>query len=439
MSESSLSLLRAERRYPTTHYKDDFRSPFERDRDRVLYSDEFRRLGGVTQVVSPTERQLIHTRLTHSLEVAQIGRALANRILKIVDDPAVIDSVGGLDPFVVEAAALIHDLGHPPFGHVIEHLLDELLVDPKLDLMKDGYEGNAQSFRIVTQLSIRSEDYLGMNLTRATLAATLKYPWFHASASEHRGKWGCYDSDSDDFSFARSFVPEQHLGQTLEAALMDWADDIAYAVHDMDDFVRAGLIPLDLLISDESERARIVDLEMERQQIPEERRERLKESFDHVLAMAPQKFRGARVRRADLQNFTSYLVNRYIAAPEFTNAGYGESAIDIGQDYKDEVLMLKGLTWQYVIRGQGLITQRYGQRHLVKSLFDVLVAASASADDWTVFPPVFKESLNSSTSKRARYRLVADVIASMTERQVVDVYMRLTGQSLGSAMDQALL
>jgi len=413
------------------------RSPFERDRDRVLYSDEFRRLGGVTQVVSPTERQLIHTRLTHSLEVAQIGRALANRILSTVSDDAAIATVGGLDPLVVEAAALIHDLGHPPFGHVVEHLLQDLV--SKAGGVDEGFEGNAQSFRIATKLSIRSTDHQGLNLTRATLAATLKYPWFQADSAAHADKWGCYESETEDFRFAREFSGENEGVQTLEAALMDWADDIAYAVHDMDDFVRVGLIPLDQLIDDGSERDQFIAAEIVRQKRGREHEPQLRRAFERVLSFAPRDYKNARTLRADMRSLTSVLVSRYISAPVFTGAGFGKQAIEIGQEYLDEVAMLKGLTWQYVIRGQALATQRYGQRHLVESLFQIFLLAVDDREDWVVFPPSMRERLESLQSDVEKCRFVADVIASMTERQVVDIHSRLTGQSLGSAMDQALL
>jgi dGTPase len=375
--------------------------------------------------------------LTHSLEVAQIGRALANRILTTVDDPEAIARVGGLDPYVVEAASLIHDLGHPPFGHVIEHLLHDLVTDH--GSQPDGFEGNAQSFRIVTKLSIRSEDFLGMNLTRATLAATLKYPWLHIDSEPRNGKWGCYDSEEKDFEFARAHCGTYKWIPTLEAALMDWADDIAYAVHDMDDFVRAGLIPLNQLISDQAERDQFIELELDRQNRAPGERTQLSEAFERVLAFAPQEYRNARMLRADLRNFSSALVSRYIVAPRFVGNGFGKQALDIGREYLDEVAMLKGLTWQYVIRGQGLATQRYGQRHLVRSLFELLLGAAAIPEDWVVFPAVMRDRLSEATTEIDRSRIVADVIASMTERQVVDVFSRLTGQSLGSAMDQALI
>ena len=149
----------------------DCRTAFQRDRDRLLYSDYLRRLASVTQVASAAEGASFHNRLTHSIKVAQVGRRLAELLLSRDKDLA-----GFLDPDVVEAAALAHDLGHPPFGHVADRHLCALAVENDLG---DGFEGNAQTFRIVTRLSVRrSGGGLGLDLTRATLAATAKYPWF---------------------------------------------------------------------------------------------------------------------------------------------------------------------------------------------------------------------------------------------------------------------
>jgi dGTPase len=160
---------------------DDVRSRGKRDRDRILYTSSLRRLGEITQVASPQESQVLHNRLTHSLEVAQIGKRLAQRLLQ---EPGGLDraeSVGGIDPDVVEAAALAHDLGHPPFGHIAERQLKRCVQDAGLT---DEYEGNAQSFRIVISLEQRLLGFPGLNLTRATLNAILKYPCLHEDAEQ---------------------------------------------------------------------------------------------------------------------------------------------------------------------------------------------------------------------------------------------------------------
>ena len=162
---------------------DDQRSRSQRDRDRLLYSAAFRRLAGVTQVASPAEADIFHNRLTHTLKVAQVGRRLAEKLLKEQPDEA--DALGGIDPEVVEAAGLAHDLGHPPFGHIAEETLENCLQKRKVG---GGYEGNAQSFRIVTKLAARFEEEDGLDLTRATLSAILKYPWIRDKDDEKKKK-----------------------------------------------------------------------------------------------------------------------------------------------------------------------------------------------------------------------------------------------------------
>ena len=227
---------------------EDQRGPFQRDRDRIIYTSAFRRLAWVTQVVSAHEGDPFHNRLTHTLEVAQIGKRLAEKLLK--EQPEEVSAVGGVDPEVVEAAALAHDLGHPPFGHAAERELDELV--RKAGLL-DGFEGNPQSFRVLTKLAVRGHESLGLNLTRATLDATLKYPWYRTSTPpQHGRKWGAYNTESAEFEWVRGSEP-RCVQKSAEAELMDFADDIAYAIHDVEDFYRTGLIPLDRLVTNQDE------------------------------------------------------------------------------------------------------------------------------------------------------------------------------------------
>jgi dGTPase len=223
----------------------DQRSPGPRDRDRVLYTSALRRLASVTQVVSPSEGHIFHNRLTHTLEVAQIARRLAEKFVS--ESPELATVLGGIDADVVEAAALAHDLGHPPFGHVAEEELDRCARDRHLE---DGFEGNAQSFRILVHGAAHREGYRGLNLTRATLNAVLKYPWVRdvhdpRVANKRFRKFGSYFADQNWLTFAREGFAGD--GQSIEAEIMEYADDIGYSVHDLDDFFRAGLIPLGLV------------------------------------------------------------------------------------------------------------------------------------------------------------------------------------------------
>ncbi|MCP2330008.1 dGTPase [Actinoalloteichus cyanogriseus DSM 43889] len=240
-------------------------SPFRVDRDRVASSPSFARLGAVTQVVSSTgSGLLVHNRLTHSLKVAQVARGIAERIHADARQHAAVDRLGGLDLDVVEAASLAHDLGHPPFGHLGEQVLDRL-ARHRFGL-PDGFEGNAQTFRIVTTTDAGGLLTPGLDLTAAVRAALLKYPWTRLSSPRPhprtmrvppRGaaeppdapgtgsaKFCVYVSELDDLLQARApFLGRiDDWQQTVEASVMDTADDIAYAIHDLDDFYRLGVL-----------------------------------------------------------------------------------------------------------------------------------------------------------------------------------------------------
>jgi len=237
---------------------------FRVDRDRIAASPFFARLGGVTQVVSATDSGLLHNRLTHSLKVAQVARTIAERITSSSEHAGLCEKLGGCEPDVAEAAALAHDLGHPPFGHLGEQVLDRI-ARHRLGLA-DGFEGNAQTFRILTTTDVRGPSGVGLDLTAAVRAAVLKYPWSrlhlpqpHPSTMDvpPRGaaepadgpgsgssKFSAYVTEQADLEqarepFAGKVEPWQ---QTVEASVMDTADDIAYAIHDLQDFHRIGVL-----------------------------------------------------------------------------------------------------------------------------------------------------------------------------------------------------
>lgn len=239
-------------------------SPFRADLDRIVSSPFFARLAGVTQVVSAGGSALLHNRLTHSLKVAQVARLIAERVMAAPDSREAVQKLGGCEPDVAEAAALGHDLGHPPFGHLGEQVLDRI-ARHRYGL-PDGFEGNAQTFRIVTTTEVGGPTPRGLNLTAATRAALLKYPWARlhyptphpagmpvpprgaAEPPEAPGsgsaKFSAYSTDLADLEQARApfagrIEPWQ---QTVEASVMDLADDIAYAIHDLQDFHRIGVL-----------------------------------------------------------------------------------------------------------------------------------------------------------------------------------------------------
>jgi len=431
---------RLARYYPEEQHTpagEDLRSPARHDRDRILYSSALRRLSGITQIISPSGNHPSHNRLTHTLEVAQIGRSLAERLLA-AHTPEELLPFGGLDPDVVEAAALAHDLGHPPFGHISERELDRLV--NVVHGYHDGFEGNAQSFRILTRLLVRHRERDGLNLTRATLSAATKYPWLRAQSGEHARKWGAYHTEEHAFRWSREHLPQPEV-KTLEADLMDWADDVAYAVHDLDDFFRVGAIPLDRLASDTRERERFLTAHLDRQGATPSEQDEQRRIFEDLLTFVPvtEPYQGSREDQARSRSLVSTLVHRYIA-----RVTIGATGLEIDPQVRAEVNLLKGVTWHYVIDSRALVTQRYGHTQLIRSLFTVLSEAaseSAQRQETTRILPVFYQQMvrDGHFADAVIVRCVADYIASMTESQVIDLHHRLTGISLGAALDPIVL
>ena len=449
-----MSADRYARRYGSTAPRaEDKRKEGQRDRDRLLYTSAFRRLAGITQVVAPAEGNVFHNRLTHTLEVAQIGRRLAERLIQKHNEDFIND-IGGLDSEVVEAAAMAHDLGHPPFGHIAERTLCELLDDNDIELKdgfkKDGFEGNAQSFRIVTKLAVRYQErdngIVGLNLCRATLNAIAKYPWERNQNPDNRKKWGVYSSERDDLAFAREDPQPDDYNRTAEAELMDWADDVAYAVHDLEDFYRANLIPLNRLILVDDERQQFLESAFERLGVEAETdKNRLGALFEKTITWLPtiEQYQGTTAQRAALRGSTSFFINRYIDALDLVdpkdNSG---KTVRIDQVLEEEVRLLKELTWHYVIQNPSLRTQQHGQQEVIRGLF-ARYSDAAKKRDYQMFPAGYQEEFERQQREGAgpgeRARTIADYIASMTEQQALKMYGRITGTSLGSVLDPSAL
>jgi dGTPase len=436
------------------------RTRFERDRDAIIYTSAFRRLAGVTQVISPGEGLVLHNRLTHTLEVAQIALRLAQNLSKRFS--AECEAFGGLDPSLVEAAALAHDLGHPPFGHIAEKTLNRLIV--KAGLI-DGYEGNAQAFRIVTKLAARDPRIEGLNLTRATLNAILKYPRVQRERLEKVGpeihqaekKWGAYSSEQFYLNFARELQkPGREKERCLEAQIMDWADDIAYSVSDTEDFFRAGMIPLDRIFAGEESADQFVDAvfnRWEEQKITDEVRgdfalDDLRKAFVKMRRELPSfeaPYDDCRDHRVRLRAFTSQLIGRYIQGTKISHPQSGKADyLDIDVKFRMEVRMLKELTWQYVIKNSALAGQQYGHQRVVTKLFEIYGEAIASSDpdDWDILPARDRDALrwlarsgSGALPDKDVIRLAADAIAGMTDQQALRMYQRLTGVSPGGAFE----
>jgi dGTPase len=415
----------------------DTRTPAERDRDRILYSSAFRRLAEGTQVVSPTIGYVFHNRLTHSLQVAQVGRRLAERLRGTHLEES--EWAGCLDPDVVEAACLAHDLVHPPFGHIAEEELNALTTD------YGGFEGNAQSFRILTKLAFHSENHRGLNLTRATLAGVLKYPWLRNENPLKPKKWGAYETERPDFDFATALCSRAQV-RTLEADLMDWADDVTYSVHDIEDFYKAGRIPAHLLshVRDSGERKTFFDDVFRRRKNNPDfaDRARLEEAFTDVMLSnfaLEEQYIGKASQRAALRVFTSNLIGRYINGVKIVSSG-DETKVAIDPGLQSEVAMLKELVWTYVIEAPALATQQYGQRKIIRELFAIYTDAANCEGKRKIFPAYYRERLDATGSGAQEIcRICVDLIASLTEAQVINMHQRLTGSSLGSALEDLVI
>lgn len=430
-----------------TEYSQDQRSRFERDRDRVLYTSAFHRLGGITQVASADEGHVFHNRLTHTLEVAQVARRVAEKLVR--EDRQKPNASTQVDADVVETCALIHDLGHPPFGHIAEVELDRLITEQNLDGRNpDGFEGNAQSFRIVTKLARRTPEYAGLNLTRATLNGTLKYPWLRwrsrnrkaltTRQKKHNKKWSAYDSEKEHFEWARESMPKGSEEQALEAQIMDWADDVTYAVHDTGDFYRCGLIPLDRLRTKEGgERGKFYErVFSDRDWIKQQpfTKRQLTEAFDNLMRLfiLNGPYVGTIEDRALVRRFTAGRINECIRETQLSS---DRKRLIIPEQKRQEIWMLKQLTWQYVIHRASLATKQEGQRRILRELFTTYHQAALKVDDLDLFPPAYVALLKKAKTNRERTRLVCDMIAGMTEDQAINTHRKLTGINLGSVLD----
>ncbi|MFE9796997.1 deoxyguanosinetriphosphate triphosphohydrolase [Streptomyces goshikiensis] len=400
------------------------RTAFQRDRARVLHSGALRRLAGKTQVVTPGTRSYDwdaspRTRLTHSLECAQVGRELGAAL--------------GCDPDLVEAACLSHDMGHPPFGHNGEEALNEFAEDC------GGFEGNAQSLRLLTRLEPKrfvpdpgTGEFVsvGLNLTRASLDAATKYPWARGGHPTDPGsvKFGAYEDDLPVFEWLRRGAPANR--KCFEAQVMDWADDVAYSVHDFEDGLHAGHLDPNLLFA-EPERTEIWRVAIGRYVPADTDPEELREALDRLMEEEwwPHGYDGSAVAQARLKDATSQLIGRFcLAAEGATRAAYGSGRLTryaaelvVPRAARNECAVLKAVADLYVMQRDEQERIRADQRVVLAELAEALSARAPEGLD-----PQFRAVFDAAADDKARKRAVIDQIASLTDAAARSLHDRLT-------------
>ncbi len=376
------------------------RDDFARDRARVLHSASLRRLSAKTQVVQPDSDDFVRNRLTHSLEVAQIGREFGGAL--------------GCDADLVDTACLAHDLGHPPFGHNGETALNEIAADI------GGFEGNAQTLRLLTRLEAKRVHAdgrpAGLNLTRASLDAVTKYPWGKDENRWGTGKFGVYADDLEVFRWYRGSEPDGR--RCLEAQAMDWSDDVAYSVHDVEDAVASGRVDLRAMRSP-SEMAPVIVVAREHYARDLDEAE-LAEALARLLSTdwIPQSHNGSRTDLAALKDMTSRLIGRFVQSVEVaTRAKHGEGPLTryaadlvIPDDSRAECAVLKATAAHFVMFTDERQSVMGGQRAQIRELVDAYRDQPEARLD-----PLHLVDFQDAVDDGAALRAVIDQVASLSD------------------------
>jgi dGTPase len=395
----------------------DARSSFERDWARIIHSSAFRRLQGKTQIFAPATADFLRTRVTHSIEVAQIGRALANRF--------------GVPPALVEAACLAHDLGHPPFGHTGEEALNSVMD------AHGGFEGNAQSFHIVTKLEQKHPDYDGLDLCRGTLLGLIKYPF-------RRGYGSKYIYEEDASVYADWLYEGTDLSlltepdgtrppRTIAAQLMDWADDIAYSVHDLEDGILSGYLQPTTWNTDGFLKAvhrGVRSAPINWQDGPPSEDEvaaYVRPLFDAYAKWAPD------IPMDVIRETSRGYIDKFARAGTVTQGADAKTSFDfelsIPEPIRVENQVLKSITFEFIIRDHRTVQIFHKGETIVLRLFEELLENATTRqrkDRFLLFPRPLRERLAiDRDNQSALARLVCDYIASMTEGQALRLYRRL--------------
>jgi dGTPase len=390
------------------------RGDFQRDRGRLIHSSALRRLAQKTQVLSPAAgMDFARNRLTHSLEVAQVGREIGETV--------------GLEPDVVDTACLAHDLGHPPFGHNGETAINLWAED------FGGFEGNAQTFRVLTRLESKrfaGGRSLGLNLTRASLDASTKYPWrlSHASGNgDGRVKFGVYDDDLEVFVWMRDAVASGEV--SVEAQVMDLSDDIAYSVHDFEDAIVGGFLDPSALSDSDSRRAFLDHtVSWSGQSVS---RDEVDGALDRLQGLEtwPIRCDGSREDLARLKNFTSTAIGRFAQAVNLSarDSAHDPSSrhgldVSVPDTIRVEIDLLKGIVATAVMSHETRAPLYERQRTVLTELLDALWATQGEGLD-----PMFASDWDAAATSQEKRRVVVDQVASLTDQTAIVWHERLIG------------
>ncbi len=400
----------------------DFRTPFQIDRDRIIHSSEFRRLQGKTQVFVPGEFDFYRTRLTHSIEVAQIGRSICNFLLK--KETEKLNDEYFIDPDLVESVCLAHDMGHPPFGHAGERTLNELMKE------YGGFEGNAQTLRQVTEIFYSEKNHhRGMNPTRAFIDSILKYKAVYSEFDEHPQNHFLYDEQSKtlSFVFGERKLPfedpiEKNSFRSIECQILDWADDTAYALHDIVDSINAGFLTI----------ARIYRwIDENENKISGNQKDYLLEVVDWIKnGDFKRKFSsevGNCINACSLETretFMDDLTNRY------------KYELKIDSESFERVEVYKKISSDLVFKSAQLHQMEFKGNSMLTKIFDVLKENYVTNEKgFKLLPDFYDGIIRGENNKEKRVRLICDYIAGMTDAFAVRTYKRLFDPDFGSIVD----
>ena len=381
------------------------RTEFARDRARIIHSFALRRLAAKTQVAVPWATDFPRTRLSHSLECAQVGRELGAAL--------------GADPDLMEGACLAHDIGHPPFGHNGEEALNQIADSC------GGFEGNAQSLRLLIRLEAKTVlpdgKSIGLNLTRASLDAATKYPWGRVKDAK---KFGVYEDDLEIFNWYRTGIES---GKTsMEAQIMDWSDDVAYSVHDLEDSLVSGQVKLDQL-SNDLPKLFTVAKQMYLADITEAEMQIALSSLQK-LSCWPRYYDGTHRSLARLKDLASQLIGRFAQAAEVaTQEKYGDGDLTrysanlvVPRAQRVEVALLKSMAGHYVINADDSQIRYAEQQKLLTELVEaILESAPATLEGF------FLQDWQQAQTDQQRLRVVIDQVASLTDPGAVALHTRL--------------